>query len=208
MRKALVLTVLLESLLAGCNMEAEPVSAMETTGCTSQVPPVPTVPDLRTVPDTGELPTLAASSHIVVTLFPLAGKYLAAGVDTSGQFFTFALVGNRTTLPALLDRFYATRAVVTVYSAPLMLTSKVMPPSTSPTPPPSATSTRGAMYSSDGGDEKEPCLTCIGDDTGGGDRNPGGEEAYQRFMRLVWHTANEESYLAVPWNRTPVGRTY
>jgi hypothetical protein len=198
MRKALVVPVLLGVMWAGCKMmEPQPNSTTGSTGALA----VPTAPPLQTVPDIGGLPTLPPSSHIVVTIYPRAGKYLAAGVDRRERRFSFALVGSRATLNAMLERFYATRVPVTVYTAPLVLEGSAQTPPPNPlvpAPAPAVSLPSTEPTRTDGGVGGTQCENCIGDDQGGGERNPGGDDGFRIFLRLAWDVSSKLEPVARP----------
>jgi hypothetical protein len=164
MKKLLFVPALLALMLGGCRIlepRPEPSSGAQ---CAAPGGTAPTAPPMQSVPDSGALPALAPSSHIITGLCGPTGAYVALGVDTQSRRFTFMLKGSRVTQQAAFSRFYAARVPVTVYTAPVTLVGHGGTPPPNPTPPPSPAPVPGP---NDGSDSPpwifDPCAN-IGDD--------------------------------------------
>jgi hypothetical protein len=195
MRKALVLFALLGVALAACRMmEQPPLDSMTSALCSVEEAPAPTPPEPRAIPDTGEMPTLPPSSHIIVVIYPQGNGYAASGVDTKEGRFTFVFTGGLRSLDAALRQFYATRAPVIVYTAPMVLTPYAGLPSELD---------GGTGSELDGGTDPladckvGPCDHPISDDPGGV-KKPGGHDWLLAFVEISWRTAIKLSTVAHP----------
>ncbi len=192
MKKLLFVPALLALLVVGCRTlepRPEPSSGAQ---CAAPGGTAPTAPPMQSVPDSGSLPALPPTSHIITGLCGPTGAYVALGVDTQSRRFTFMLKGSRATQQAAFSRFYAARVPVTVYTAPVKLAGRGgTPPPTPTTPPPSPAPVPGP---SDGSDSPpstfDPCGN-IGDDpkdpkvpTGSSPQEP-----IEVFKDLSWQTA-------------------
>lgn len=133
MKKLLVSLMALGLTLAACKtMEPRPDVPPAEGGGTA--PPVPSPPPTQTIPETGTVPAVPQSTEIVVGYCTTTGQYVATGVNTQTNQFTFTWRGGRATQPAAFARFYEARVPVTVYTSPVRLTGGADPaPPRSPT---------------------------------------------------------------------------
>jgi hypothetical protein len=114
MKNKLLLLTTLALTMAGCAlMETRPGGSA---GSTAPGGPAPEPPAVQVIPDRGEVPALAASTHIVVGLCPATGAYAAMGVDTQARKFTFLISGGEATRQQAIQKFYAAGVPVTVYT--------------------------------------------------------------------------------------------
>ncbi|MBN1203758.1 MAG: hypothetical protein JXB05_02395 [Myxococcaceae bacterium] len=184
----LMLSAALALLVVGC----------KTTGPLPQIPtggsapsPAPALPAWQQIPDSGVVPTLPRSTHIVVALCRATGKYTAMGVDTKTARFTFLMQGGQPTQGQAFTQFYAAGVPVTVYTERMKLRAP-MPPALAPEgeqteePPPTDPST-----------EPPPEPTCdpcnISEPPPEPGRKPTGiteaSSDLEVFRQLAWRTA-------------------
>ncbi|WP_224240504.1 hypothetical protein [Hyalangium gracile] len=223
MSKRLVAIALLSVVLGGWKAgepgtEASYSTTSTTTPlyCMPEELAVPTAPTLQEIPDTGVLPTIPASSHIVVIIYPRGGGWAAVGANKTEGTFTFLFKGRTPSLGAAITRLYSTGVPVIGYTAPLRLL-----PAVAYTPPPPRTSSlrrgptaldpRDTLDPEPPGGEGDECQedadtvcdpprTPIGDDPPPGGDTPGGDDWLLRFLRLAWKVSVYESKIAVQIN--------
>jgi hypothetical protein len=159
--------------------------------------PAPAVPPLQAIPDTGTLPALPPSTHIVVGLCPSTGAYTAMGVNTETGSFSFLLKGGRATQQQAFTQFYARRVPVTVYTDRVRLRGTQPAPSVQPsTPPPAPLPTAVPQQETGSTDEPtyDPCAD-IGDPAPEPTPKPTGNQEdpsppLAAFQQLSWYTAH------------------
>lgn len=165
--------------------------------------PAPTPPPAQRIPDTGTLPALPPSTHIVVGLCPATNSYTAMGVNTDTRSFTFLLKGGRATQQQAFAQFYASRVPVTVYTDRVKLRGTAPAPSTKPTPPPPSPSPTAVPQQTQEADEPtyDPC-TDIGDPAPEPGPKPTGStwepDQFTSFKNLSWYTANALNAISDP----------
>jgi len=212
MKKLVVSLMALGLTLAACKtMEPRPQTPPAEGGGTA--PPVPTPPPTQTIPETGTVPTtVPPSTQIIVGYCAPTGQYVATGVNTQTNQFTFTWRGGRATQPAAFARFYESRVPVTVYTSPVRLTAggpgpapapgtpttggssafapapspppqPTVGPAPVPTPPPLPNEPPDAVF--------DPCQT-ISEDPPPSPKPTGGKAEPTRpttFQNLAWRTA-------------------
>ncbi|HYI00648.1 hypothetical protein [Hyalangium sp.] len=195
MKSKLWLYAVLALFAAGCRlMEPRPTPADDRA---TPGGPAPAAPPVQTIPDTGTLPALPPSTHIVVGLCPSTGTYNAMGVNTETRSFTFQLKGGRATQQQAFTQFYASRAPVTVYTQRVKLRGTPPAPSVEPsTAPPSPSPMAVPRQETGSTDEPtyDPCAD-IGDPLPeptpkptGSQEDPSPQTA--AFQQLSWYTAH------------------
>lgn len=179
--------------VAGCKtFEPRPEAPAD---CATPGGQAPTPPPTQTVPDTGTVPTLPPSTHIVVGMCPATGAYNAMGVDTQNKRFTFQLKGTRASQQQAFRSFYEAGVPVTVYTQRVKLTARAPVPAPAaalapaPTPNPSTPPTPV-----EGSDDStfDPCET-IGEDPPPFPKPTGSKSDPNRltsFQNLSWYTAH------------------
>lgn len=184
--------------VTGCKtMEPRPDTAGD---CSAPGGQAPTPPPIQTVPDTGTLPALPPSTHIVVGLCPATGTYNAMGVDTKNKQFTFLLKGGRASQQQAFQSFYGAGVPVTVYTQRVRLTARGPVPAPAPapsaamvpTPPAPTPSTPPAPEEGTEDPTYDPCQT-IGEDPPPFPKPTGSNwdpDQFSAFRNLSWYTAN------------------
>lgn len=197
MRNKLLLCAAVALAVAGCKvLEPKPPPPPPPGDCSTPGGEAPPPPPLQSIPDTGTLPPLPPSTHIVTGLCPTTHAYTAMGVDTNTRRITFLFKGGRATQPQAFNQFYAAQIPVTVYTQRVRVKGTTPVPTTAPeTPPPAPLPTAVPQQDTSGASSApiyDPCEQ-IGDEPPEPGPKPGGSQweptSLRSFTNLSWQTA-------------------
>lgn len=192
MKNKLLLLPALLLALAGCKtFEPRPETP---TNCAAPGGDAPTPPPVQNIPDTGTVPPVPPSTHIVVGLCTATGAYTAMGVDTNNQRFTFLQTGGRATQQQAFRSFYEAKVPVTVYTQRVKLAARSGSTASKPTPPPPSPSPMAVPQPpQDSGDALyDPCKN-IGEEPPPTPKPTGSQwepNQFTSFQHLSWDTAH------------------
>jgi hypothetical protein len=195
MRNKLLLFTSVALIVAGCKL-LEPLPTKPPADCSQPGGEAPKPPPLQSIPDTGTVPSLPPSTHIVVGLCPSTSAYTAMGVDTQTKSFTFLIKGGRASQQQAFNQFYAARVPVTVYTQRVQLRGNTPAPSPAPEQPPPAPVPTAVPQQGQSGSSSDPnydpCEN-IGDEPPEPGPKPGGSQwepnQFTAFQNLSWQTA-------------------